>query len=420
MKEKRKTKELNSIKKTPTITLTENAANLQNKFLHLNSTNSQVGFFRISRDYELFEIDTTMANILGINISVNETPKISYQIKKTLLGLVKSNETISGLEKKIILKDKKSIFLRFYAKSVNYEDKEIITGFAELISSNKQESLSSEPENKNLVDLFNNINSPAWSFDFDGYLIAFNKSFSEYFHLRFDIFPEIGMPVFKIISQKDIADWKFLFDKALKGKRISSESKIHLGDVYNFIDTTASPFRDNSNKVIGIAFVCHNITERKTTENILLENEEKFRQFAENTTDAFILCTNEEVIYVNPAFQKIFGREIQEVYRHYHIPADWVYPEDRERIIDFFNSKEYKKTGKFNGQYRIVKPDGTVIWIWERSFPVFDDQNKIFRFISLASDITRQKQLEFDLMRTRTQQQAIIDNIPHLAWLKYI
>ncbi len=291
----------------------------------------------------------------------------------------------------------------------------------ELPGLGEKPTLNSQELNKVYRDnLFDSIDNPACSLDCEGFLIAFNSSFCDYFHQRFKIFPEIGMPIFKKLLEKDIEDWETLFEKALNGKKTKSESKIQLGNAFHYFDTTVNPIFGNEHKIIGAAFVYHDITELKTTENILLESEEKFRQFAENTTDAFILCSSEAVLYVNPAFQKIFGRSLQEAYEHTHIPEDWVYPDDRDKVISFFNSKEYKKTGKFNGQYRIIKPDGSVSWIWERSFPVYDDNNKIIRFISMASDITRQKQLEFDLLKTKTQQQAIIDNVPHLAWLKDI
>ena len=45
-----------------------------------------------------------------------------------------------------------------------------------------------------------------------------------------------------------------------------------------------------------------------------------------------------------------------------------------------------------------------------------DEYGNIIRFISVASDTTKQKLLEFDLLKNQAQQQqAILDNIPHQA-----
>jgi PAS domain S-box-containing protein len=152
-------------------------------------------------------------------------------------------------------------------------------------------------------------------------------------------------------------------------------------------------------------------------ENIFSESEERFRQFAENTSDAFILSSLEKVLYVNPAFQSIFGKSVFDKPID-HVPIEWVHPDDREKLNAVFNSAEFLKTKKFNGQYRIINSKGIITWIWERSFPVNNKNGEVFRYIFVASDITRQKQLESDIIKTKTQQQAIIDNIPHHAWLK--
>jgi len=420
MKVKKNKKELHGIKKAPDLYLHKKQYDLLNDFLNLLASNKQVGYFRISRDGKTVELNTAMANMIEATFSSDKTPQLSNPIKKLLISLVKENEIVIGLEKDIPRKNKISIQVRFYAKSDFHGNKEIITGFAEVIpEANKNKTGKDSVKYKALI-LIDWIDDPAWSLDCNGYLTAFNKAFDEHLNKRFGVTPEIGMSIFKTFAKKAIEDWKKLFDLALKGKKLNSESKIKVGELFKYYETSANPIFENSNKIEGVAFVSHNITERKTTENILLGSEEKFRQFAENTTDAFILCTDKDVLYVNPAFQTIYGRSLKEAYKHNHVPSEWVHPDDRKKVTGYFKSNEYLKTGKFNGQYRILKPDGTLTWIWERSFPVYDEKGIIIRYISMASDITRQKQLEFDLLKTKSQQQAIIDNIPHLAWLKDI
>jgi PAS domain S-box-containing protein len=417
MKDNRKKRESRGVAKEPALPLSQNQIEFLQDFLNLFCSDNQVGFFRISRDGKLAEINSVMANMLGTTFSASNSPKISSQIKKILLSLVKPGEVVTGLEKKVLIKANKHINLRFAAKSFLTGKNEIITGFAENIKEIKKSVKSNETTVKSLIDC---IDNPVWSLNSEGCLTIFNKAFNKHFYQRFGRYPKTGMAVFKTILKKDIEDWKAIFDIALKGKKISLESKIRLEGVLTYFDSTAYPVFDQKNKIIGVTLESYNISERKITENVLIDGEEKFRQFAENTADAFVLCTVDAVLYVNPAFQKIFGRSLKEAYEHNHIPDDWVHPDDREKIIGFFRSKEYIKTGKFNGQYRIIKPDGTISWIWERSFPVLNDKGKIIRYISMASDITLQKKLEFDLLQTKTQQQAIIDNIPHLAWLKDI
>lgn len=516
---------------------------LQEAF-ELITSNGNVGYFRIARTGEVLEMNPAMLEIIGIT---KNSPK--SQIRKetinTLLEAVQFGETKNCIEKEIPANHSNKVHALVSIKSIVSENKEIIIGFAEDISANKavQEKLDISRANLNI--LIENIDNPTWSLDNNGHLMAFNSVFRKYFSLNFGTIVEIGLPIFEVTENVDLQKLKALFDKALSGEKISKEIKVKLDGTLHYQNVVINPILDKEDKVIGTAFIIHDITELKTTEkllfkskthlhalidnipslvwlkdvngrfiianqafldffkideitlcsdniniqpehkefwefitdeseivhsgakmleekafviykenrwfeihktpiyagvlelvgttgmarditnrkiieNILLESEERFRQFAENTSDAFILCSNEAVLYVNPAFQKIYGRSLDEVYQFVHIPPEWVHPDDAQMVINYFRSDDYKNTGKFNGQYRVIKSDGTVTWIWERSFPVTNAEGNIVRYISVASDITRQKQLEVDLLKTQTQQQAILDNVPHHAWLKDI
>ena len=69
-------------------------------------------------------------------------------------------------------------------------------------------------------------------------------------------------------------------------------------------------------------------------------------------------------------------------------------------------------------QYQIVQTNGKIRKVWAKSFPVYNNKGKIYRHVSVINDITEQKELESTILKTKTQQKAILDNIPHLAWLK--
>lgn len=60
-------------------------------------------------------------------------------------------------------------------------------------------------------------------------------------------------------------------------------------------------------------------------------------------------------------------------------------------IADF----EIEKTGlPFDHEYRIIRPDGNIRYIWDRGFPVRDEKGQISRYVGVASDITERKRAE--------------------------
>lgn len=153
------------------------------------------------------------------------------------------------------------------------------------------------------------------------------------------------------------------------------------------------------------------ITERKGAETALRESEERFRQLVEHLEEVFWIASADgsQVFYVSPAYEKIRGRPCQRIYEH---PTDWmeaIHPEDRSRLQDVH--AKIVTTGEFNEEYRIIRPEGTVRWIWSRGFPIRDAAGRIYRIAGIGQDITERRQAEEKLR----QQQAELAHMARFA-----
>ena len=137
----------------------------------------------------------------------------------------------------------------------------------------------------------------------------------------------------------------------------------------------------------------------------LRDSEERFRQLAENIEEVFWLeevnGDNLTVIYVSPAYERIWGRTRQSLYND---SKSWLYaihPEDRDIVTRDFYAKVLK--GDFSNEYRIIRPDGTIRWILDRGYPVKDASGKVYRICGLAEDITPMRQAEDRARRTQEE-----------------
>ena len=148
------------------------------------------------------------------------------------------------------------------------------------------------------------------------------------------------------------------------------------------------------------------------------QSEQQFFQIIESISDSIILRSKEKILYINPAFKSIYGRNPSELIENIKIYREWIHPEDRNKIEKMLEWQAKEITSTFDEQYRIHMPDGKSSWIWHRIFPVRNFDGEIYRYIELTTDISKQKELETTLIRTKSQQKAILDNIPHLVWLK--
>ncbi len=159
--------------------------------------------------------------------------------------------------------------------------------------------------------------------------------------------------------------------------------------------------------------------ERQRAEEALRESEERFRQLAENVQDVFWLGTpgtgdQRRVLYASSAFEKIFGVKPEEVYKSDNAWLEVVYEEDRDRVLGSLE-RFLRDKGDYNVEYRIVRPDGAIRWVWARGFAIRNEKGEIYRTAGLAQDITERKQAEEEIRRLSQFRESIIDNID--VWL---
>lgn len=138
--------------------------------------------------------------------------------------------------------------------------------------------------------------------------------------------------------------------------------------------------------------------QRRLAQLALRDSEERFRQLAENIDEVFWMTNpdNSQVIYISPAFEKIWGRTCESLYQEPKAWLESIHPEDRDRMLAAICNNSQ---GTLNEEYRILRPDGSVRWIWDRAFPVRNAAGQICRITGLAEDITERKLAQQTLLR---------------------
>lgn len=152
------------------------------------------------------------------------------------------------------------------------------------------------------------------------------------------------------------------------------------------------------------------ITERKRAEADLKASEERFRQLVECIDEVFFINSQDlsQTLYVSPAYERIWGRSCESLYR---APLSWaeaVHPHDRERLMA--NLPRIIQGERTQSECRIIRPDGSVRWILCRTFPIFDETGQLLRHAGLAEDITERKQLELALQDSQSKLNDVFNS----------
>jgi PAS domain S-box-containing protein len=144
----------------------------------------------------------------------------------------------------------------------------------------------------------------------------------------------------------------------------------------------------------ALADHCGEALNRIRAEESLTESEEQFRQMADHFEDVIWIADKDisKVLYVNPAYEKVFGRSCESLYERLTSFVEAVHPDDRARMERML---ERQRDGDLTpAEYRIVHPDGSVRWIQRRSFPIRNNDGEVYRIAGIAQDITERKLAE--------------------------
>jgi len=139
--------------------------------------------------------------------------------------------------------------------------------------------------------------------------------------------------------------------------------------------------------------------ERQLAINSVLKDNVDLKQVLNNIEQVVWVqdLSSDRIIYVNPAFNTLWGRSPEDLYANPTILIESVHPEDRVQVLA---AKPNKDSAPINLTYRVLHPDGQLRWISARSFIIQGTSEGCNYLFCVAQDITDQKQVELALSDT--------------------
>jgi diguanylate cyclase (GGDEF)-like protein/PAS domain S-box-containing protein len=151
------------------------------------------------------------------------------------------------------------------------------------------------------------------------------------------------------------------------------------------------------------------IRERQQAENDLVRDRELFTN-GPVTVFRWRIDEDWTIEYASKTVSQ-FGYEAADLVQRQASYSALIHPNDLERVRQAeFNTidKRYTYPGL---DYRILKEDGEVRWVYDYSIPVRDESGRVTHYAGYLLDITDRKQAEFELQQEKERAQITLRSI---------
>ncbi|MBI9052394.1 MAG: PAS domain S-box protein [Bacteroidales bacterium] len=143
--------------------------------------------------------------------------------------------------------------------------------------------------------------------------------------------------------------------------------------------------------------VHRDITERKIAEKLLKESEKEYRTLVENIPGVTYRCANDEfwtMEFLSDEIEKLTGYPSSEfINNKVRTFASVIYSEDIQSVQESIN-KHLKTKSEYTLEYRIVRADGEIRWVFEKGQGVCDSKGNHRYLDGVIIDITERKRGE--------------------------
>ncbi len=161
-----------------------------------------------------------------------------------------------------------------------------------------------------------------------------------------------------------------------------------------------------------------NITERKVADEKLKESERFLSTLIGNLKGVVYRCMLDEdwtMLYFSDAVLDLTGYSKDELLENKSITyIEIIHPDDRDMVKSIVMNSLQNNT-LFSLEYRIIRKDGTMKWVWEQGAKIVTDDGSEFVEGNI-SDITSQKNAEDRLKKSEERYRYITENSIDIVW----
>ncbi len=125
------------------------------------------------------------------------------------------------------------------------------------------------------------------------------------------------------------------------------------------------------------------------------------------STNDLVWCTSldgKELLYLNAAAEATYGHPHADFLKNPNLWLELIHPDDRDSVEE--NLKRLPHQRQIEQEYRILRADGGIRWLRDCVTVICDDDGKPYCIGGIATDFSRQKEVEEQLSQSNLRMQA--------------
>lgn len=401
---------------------TEDSSPRMEDFLRGIYDNIHVGLYRTTPEGKHLFVNPTLVRMLGY-ASTEELLAVPvrdiYPSRQSRTELIERLQTEGSVEKMTIglrRKDGSTIWVSASVKAIKDGEGKVLYHDGILVDITERKSIAESLERerttlKNLIEL----NPYSISiFDAGGRFVAGNQAFLDLFKSE----PPEGYTLFEdpILKRLEVSDD---FDRLKEGKVINlDEIWYNPREIYPdapdakiCIRAVIFPTFGTEGEIENLIVMAEDVTERRHSEQVLQESEEKYRNLIERANDGITIVQNEQIKYINPTLLEMIGYTEEEILGQPF--ASYIDLTELPKVQEYYQKRMAGEDVPSVYETIIRHKDGSKIHA-EMNVGIITYQGKPAEFV-FVRDITERRLAEQALAESEKKYRLISENTSDLV-----
>lgn len=219
-----------------------------------------------------------------------------------------------------------------------------------------------------------------------------------------------GMPLLEAATTEKKETLSEIFRQAFSGREIEKDHKLQLADG-SFIcyHSRYQPAKNKKGEIAGVLITATDVSEQKKKEEDLKISNERYHLISLATSDVtwdYDLLKND--VYWTESFTRFFGHEYSDNTNGYELWEKYIHAEDKKRVVTKLNAAIENGDAHWSDEYRFVKEDGNVVYVYDRGMIIRNADGVPVRIIGAMQDITQKKQAENKIALSEHRLRSLI------------